>query len=220
MSKYEHNNLPLGRIKYLLEFLLKELKKTRDKEVFTFELNELSDFNSLLSDTYLLEQAFKDIQNHTDSLIEFRKFGPPIKTITSGDHYSIHVWFHAKDINKLTDYLHEIDDQIEENQNTQIFILESNGLFYPEGSKNLCHEFDLSIARYKLLHHLASKKDYVATGKLANEYTNGDKIKIRKIVGEIRDIVHKKMDISRKAIFENDTEQGYRITNVKLIETE
>lgn len=215
MGKQNYNNKPLRRVAALLEFLLNKAEGKPEKEIFTFQPKELSDFHVLLSESEPLEIAFAKILENTETKLEFRQSPIPMPTAT-GEYYDYSIWVHVVDIRKLRDYLYETKETLKKEEGVHHFVLSGDGLFYLEGDKKLSYQFDVGQLRYKLLHFLASKKVYITTGELARRFSEENRPKIRKVVGEIRSIIERKMKVPGGSLFESDGKSGYRVTNVSL----
>lgn len=214
-------NKTLSRIEKILEFIETQYKSHAEKETFFLRFGEMFRFDPLLSDTDLLEMSFEKITSDTEGniKIEFRQ-GLPERNTADPNHvsYELYVWFYVEDQNKFKDYQSSVRSKIERETNAVQFILDSQGFFYPEGTEpENRHSFKRNSDRYQLLHLLAKESDYIATKELA-EKLNISAPTVRKRIGEIRNIIAKKWELPREALFESDNTSGYRVTNVTLKE--
>ncbi|MCE9628782.1 MAG: HTH domain-containing protein [Candidatus Vogelbacteria bacterium] len=215
-------NKTLNRLAKILEFVETQYRSHADKETFFLGASEIFRFDPLLSDMDLLKMGFEKITDDTGGnvKIEFRQ-GLPERNTADPTHvsYELYVWFYVEDQNKFRDYQSSVRSRIERETKAVQFILDSQGFFYPEGTgPENRHSLKRNSNRYQLLYLLAKENRYIATKELAEKLNVSAPI-VRKRIGEIRNIIAKKWELSREALFESDNASGYRVTNVTLQES-
>lgn len=214
-------NRSLERIGKILDFIEDQYKSNPAKETFQFSAGKLSSFDPLLQDGDLLQMAFKKITTDTQEniKIEFRQGLPEQNTAVKLVTHELLVWFYVEDQNKFRDYQSSVRSKIERETKAVQFVLDNQGFFYPEGTEQENrHPLKRNSDRYQLLYLLAKENGYIATKELAEKLNVPAPI-VRKRIGEIRNIIAKKWELPREALFESDNTSGYRVTNVTLKES-
>jgi hypothetical protein len=220
MSELNQKNKPLKRIEKILDFIKKQQEENPDQETFLIDAHTLSTLDPLLEDSDLLEIAFKTINQESAGVtkIEFRFIDFPDFTAVNGSGYQRinRVWFYVSNNEKFEQYRNDVKEKIEKENKEIQFILEKEGRFYQEGSDNR-HQFKRGSKPYNLLQILAKRKAYISTKELAERLGYDDEvIKVRKLVGIIRQVVTNKLKLPGKSLFEHDNIPGYRIRNITL----
>lgn len=213
---------PLERIEQILKGVLKHQKRNPDKETFNIPLKEFSAWHNLLADKDGLEIAFKKIFTDGEGVIslsfEFMQTGQMI-TVTEGNTKSgyMSVKAHVEDIQGLEDYLGKVQRELYEAINVYDFILDLNGrLTHKSGDANLFYQMKPGGLRYKILTYLASGDDYVATSVIALEF-GITKEEVRKVINDTKQLIAKKLKVSKNAILEsNGGSGGYRVVNLTI----
>lgn len=211
-------NRSLERIGRILDFIEGQYKSNPTKETFQFAVGKLSSFDPLLEDMDLLKMAFKKIATDTKEniKIEFRQGLPEQNTAVNLVTHELLLWLYVEDQNKFKEYQNSVKKEVEKVGQRIQFVLDSEGMFYPEGaSQETKHSLKKDSDRFDLLYFLAKEKQYVAT-KVISDKLDMPVPRVRKAVNEVRNILVRKWALPRGALFESDNVSGYRVTNVTL----
>lgn len=221
MNATHSQNKTLERIAKILEFIEAKYRSNPEKETFLLGHGALSNFDPLLHDGTLLKMAIEKIASETENNIRIEdRLGPPEQHGTSKEvtHEAL-LWIYVEDQNKFKDYQSSVGAKLERQTKAVQFVLDNQGFFYPEGMEPVNrHQLKRNSDRYQLLFLLAKENKYIATKELAEKLNVAAPI-VRKRIGEIRNIIAKKWELPREALFESDNTSGYRVTNVTLRES-
>ena len=206
-------NKKVERIKLVLEAIQAKRKLYPQKETFNIPPEELSKFPVLRDGTGLI-LTFKEIEKETkgnvlisisgneDSLAKKWMPVPPI------------IMAHVEDFQEFDRYRKHISQMISDEKFVSL-ILNSEGRLYNEKELRLFYPMELGGLRYKIVHFLASNKDWIATKDLAEQFGKTPR-EIRKTIEQIKRMVEKLLKITGNKVIENKKGLGYRIAKVKI----
>jgi hypothetical protein len=212
-------NRPLERIRKALDFLKSKIELEPEKETFSVQHAELSNFSPLLKDVELLEMAFKKILEDSKGNIkvEVRWTDIPFTTATGGKMANCNIWFYVADYQKFLEYQNQVIQVLKNTTDVRHLILADTKL-YEEGSPQRYYSFrGKKSLRYKLMIFLATEKTYIETKNLIDlREKRTTTAVIRKTIGQIRDGIEKDLKINADSVIESDGSSGYRIANVTV----
>jgi len=206
-------NKKVEKIKLVLEIIQAQRKLHPRRETFSIPSEEFSKL-PILRDYNGLMLAFKEIEKETkenvlisiseneDSLAKKWMPVPPIITA------------HIEDFQEFDRYRKHINQTISDEKSISL-ILNSQGRLYNKKEPRLFYPMELGGLRYKIVHSLASNKDWIATKGLAEEFGKTSQ-EIRKTIEQIKRMIEKLLKITGDKVIENKKGLGYRIAKVKI----
>ncbi len=217
MKSERYGDKTIYREKLLIEFITKRLKEGATRESFSCDIDRIREYNDLLLDPYLAEEALDLLVAESDGNLEYKSAIVPsgVTTIIDGDVMRKSIWVRVRDYQQLQEQESLLEEKIKELENVQRYVLEKDGSFYPEARLDKKFNLETDKRPYGVLNYLAKKKRFVKTQKLAEEFeTTG--VGIRKVANNLRDVVEREFGLPRETLLESDNKSGYRVTNVKL----
>ncbi|NLJ49786.1 MAG: hypothetical protein GX428_09430 [Candidatus Atribacteria bacterium] len=223
--KITMNKKKLERIKIVLDIIEKKIKSEPKKETFEIPLVEFIKM-SKINDRISLEQIFKEIKEKTNENLLINIYDPSYEyddPVFRDDKVKINlplaVSFHIEDADEFNKYKRLIERQIKTISDSFTLILNDNGELYIEGEKeNKNYPMEMNALRHKIVRVLASRKEYVQTSDLADEFEISSD-KIRRVIESTKRMIEKFLKINDgNKIIENKKGLGYRITKIKIRE--
>lgn len=169
-----------------------------------------------------LVHLFKTIEKESKSAVRFdfpkRKPIKPLSGLVSQlelREINRSVFYvYIRDFGKFNEYYKSI---IQPPEKAPVLILNNEGKLSRVDNKKreFIYQMDPNGLRYKIVHYLATEKHFIQTTELAAEFKKEPQ-EIRKIIGEIREQITKKLKIPGDKIIENSPGSGYRIKNIRI----
>jgi hypothetical protein len=121
--------------------------------------------------------------------------------------------------NVLKKYKEKLSTEVKETPAINFDVEKGELYWINEKGKKFIYHLKIDSLNYKIVHYLASEKDFVPTQEIADEYGK-DTNTIRSIISKLRKGIKKNLKIDGEQIIENVPSKfkGYRIKNIKMIE--
>jgi len=125
-----------------------------------------------------------------------------------------------KKINRALKKYKESKGIIEAKKPPELFFNLENGELFRINAKGrkLVYRLRPNFLNYKILSFLISQKDFTCTSDIASEYGKSTN-DIRSIISKLRKNIGKKLKVKGEDIIENVPSKGYRVKNVKMLES-
>ncbi|MFA6895588.1 MAG: HTH domain-containing protein [Candidatus Paceibacterota bacterium] len=201
----------------IFEFSFEELIPDKAKPIPGLDISEMATDSERLSLQHILQRIQKE-----NSGIEFtfpdsaqkQKSTLGLSQLQIRELCKPTFYVHINDHKKFEEYYKKIAIS-----STDIHLtLNNKGELCVEkdGKKTLTYSMEWGGQRYKIVYLLATRKEWIPTKYLAEEF-NTTPEKIRKAIEQIKRLMEKFLKISGDKIIENKKGLGYKITKIKVI---
>jgi hypothetical protein len=222
MNSERDRDKTIYRKKALIRFIQEELDRI-NSDTFSCDINKISSYDSLLSDSRVVKRTLQELSKESDNNLNYEIEESVIEeksmTASGPDNYTVpvkRIWVQVKVRPKLDVQANNVEKQIQADEDTVQFVLESDGTFYPEQSPELKHSFNPTKMPYDFIRILAEHDGYVTTKKLSEKFGLSAHDIRTKMVGKIRATISRKTGLPLNSLFENVKDLGYRVVNVAL----
>jgi hypothetical protein len=122
-------------------------------------------------------------------------------------------------ISKITSKIEGGEKKEESKEVVKLYLDEEGKLYWiNEAGKKFTYPMKTNKLRYKIVHYLANKKQFIPTQEIADDLVVNKK-KIRETIGKIRMEIKKHCHINGNKVIEGKVGKGYRVKCVEIMES-